>query len=282
MKKLMWAVASALILASCDSAEVVDSVGDGLAEVRFSISQFDVACEDFSTRSVTAAEASMTDMWLLAYSADTLNTQVHQVSTDADFGNFTLNLKSGKYYFYVVTSRGSSPVVDTDTETITWGTVRDTFWAVDSMEVTNGTATKNITLGRMASRLRLELTDVIPDGAEKLVVKPSHWYYGLNYTTGAALGDSDADINVNIPASYIGRDDLSTAFMTISPKDNWTTDVEVWLKGASDATLGTAQVSAIPMGRNKSTTMNGALLSGSRSLGITLNDEWGAGSVITF
>ena len=281
MKKyLMWAVVSALILTSCDKVEYV--VNNGECEVQFNIDQLDLACEDMPTRTVTATEAQMTDIWLMAYSDGSLVKQVHQSSTDDGFGTITLKLDAGDYNFYVVSSRGASPVVDTDAKTITWGTVRDTFWAADAMTVTNGTASKNITLGRVASRLRLELTDVIPAGTEKITFKPSHWYYALNYQTGAALGDSDADINVNIPASYIGRNDLSTAFMTISPTTDWTTDITATLKGAEDAALGTVQVNAVPMARNKSTTMNGSIMSGTRNLGINFDDAWGDLIEVTF
>jgi hypothetical protein len=134
----------------------------------------------------------------------------------------------------------------------------------------------------VASRLRLALTDVIPTGAGQIIVKPSHWYYGLNYQTGAAVGDSNADISLTIPSTYIGRSDLSSAFMTISPAGDWTTDVTATMRGAGDATLGSVLVSAIPMGRNKSTTINGSILTGSAGFGLTINDAWLDPVEITF
>jgi hypothetical protein len=279
MKKLIWAMVSALILTSCDKVEYVVN---GDCEVQFNISQWSASSEDLPTRTVSATDAQMTDIWLMAYSDGNLVKQVHQSSTDDGFGSITLKLDAGNYNFYVVSSRGASPVVDTDAKTITWGTVRDTFWATEEMQVSAGTNSKDITLSRVASRLRLELTDVIPDGTEKITFHPSHWYYALNYQTGAALSDSDADISVNIPASYIGRDDLSTAFMTISPTTDWTVDVTATLKGAGDATLGTVQVDGVPMARNKSTTMNGSILSGTRGLGLKINDTWLDPLEITF
>jgi len=289
MKKLLWAMAGALILASCERVEIVngqDDAGDAptqtentknkTAVVRFSVDQWDVVTEPMTTRA-TAAEADMTDIWLLAYSADTLAAQVHQVSTDENFGSITMNLKYGKYYFCCVSSRGAQPVLDTKAKTITWGTVRDTFWNIDSLNIRSNTSeatSKTITLGRVVSRVRLALTDVIPDDASKITMKPSHWYYGVNYWNGSAVGDSDAEIGVTIPVSYVGRNDLSTAFYTVSPADDWSIDVTAALRGSGDTTLGSVQVSNIAMARNASVTLHGGIIGTTRGIGIDMTTDW--------
>ncbi len=298
MKKyLMWAMVGALTLTACEKVEIINGQDDAgetptettdktknkTAVVRFSVDQWDISTSPMGTRAVTASDANMTDIWLMAYSADTLAAQVHQSSTDENFGSITMNLKYGKYYFYCVSSRGATAAVDTAKKQISWGTVRDTFWNLDSLNIranTSETATKTLTLNRAVGRVRLALTDVIPDGAEKIVFKPSHWYYGLNYQTGEALGDSDAEISVTIPASYAGRNDLSTAFMSISPAAAWTTDVTATLKGAGDTTLGSVEIKNVPMGRNTSVTMTGGILGTTRALGLTLNDTWTDGDEV--
>ena len=282
MKKIMWAMASALILAGCEKNEVIKTVDDGTTEVQFKVEPWQVTIEPMGTRA-TVSEAGMTDLWLLAYSADTLAAEMHQTKDDANFGTFSLNLKYGKYKFYAVSSRGLSAVVDTTARTITWDKVRDTFWAVDSMTVVGGsTANKTISLDRVVGRAMLQLTDLVPDGAQKVVFRPSHWYYGINYQTGAAVGDSDAEINVDIPASYIGQQGLQVSYMSISNEDDWTTGMAIAMKGAGDAVLGSVTLSDVPMGRNKTVTMTGALLGGTRSLGVSLNDTWGDSSSINW
>ena len=292
MKKyLLWAVVSALILTSCEKVEIInvqddaedtpttettDKTKNKMAVVRFSVDQWDITTSPMTTRA-TAAEADMTDIWLLAYSADTLAAQVHQSSTDDNFGSITMNLKYGKYKFYCVSSRGASPALDTKAKTISWGTVRDTFWNVDSLNIRSNTSeatSKTITLSRVVSRVRLELTDVIPADAQQITMQPSHWYYGLNYLDGAAVGDSDAAITINIPTSYVGRNDLSTAFYTVSPADGWTTDIVATMKGAGDATLGSVTVSNIAMQRNASVTLHGGLIGTTRGIGIDMTTDW--------
>ena len=307
MKKyLMWAMAGALTLASCEKVEIIngqDDAGDELTEtgtaadpktknktavVRFSVDQWDVSTEPMygaKTRAVTATEANMTDIWLMAYSADTLAAMVHQESTDPNFGSITMNLKYRKYYFYCVSSRGINAVVDKVSKTITWGSVRDTFWNVDSLNIranTSESTSKTITLSRVVGRAILQLTDVVPEGAQQVTFKPSHWYYGLCYLNGEPTADSDAEIAVDIPASYIGQQGLRVSYMSLSPADDWTTGMEIAMKGAGDAVLGSVTLSDVLMGRNKTVTMTGALLSGTRSLGVGLNDTWGDSNVISW
>ena len=308
MKKyLMWAMVGALTLSACEKVEIIngqDDTGDELATetgnntaadpktknktavVRFSVDQWDVSTEPMygaKTRAVTATEASMTDIWLMAYSADTLAAMVHQQSTDENFGSITMNLKYGKYYFYCVSSRGINAVVDKVSKTITWDSVRDTFWNVDSLNIranTSESTSKTITLSRVVGRAILQLTDVVPEGAQQVTFKPSHWYYGLCYLNGEPTADSDAKIAVDIPASYIGQQGLRVSYMSLSPADDWTTGMEIAMKGAGDAVLGSVTLSDVPMGRNTSVTMTGGILGTTRALGLTLNDTWTDGDEV--
>ena len=300
----MWAMVGALTLTACEKVEIINGQDDAgetgnttapdpktknkTAVVRFSVDQWDVSTEPMygaKTRAVTATEANMTDIWLMAYSADTLAAMVHQQSTDENFGSITMNLKYGKYYFYCVSSRGINAVVDKVSKTITWGTVRDTFWNVDSLNIranTSENTSKTITLSRVVSRATVQLTDVVPEGAQQVTFKPSHWYYGLCYLNGEPTADSDAERYVDIPASYIGQQGLRVSFMSLSPADAWTTGMAIAMKGTGDAVLGSVALSDVPMGRNKTVTMTGALLAGTRSLGVNLNDTWGDSNEIAW
>ena len=170
-------------------------------------------------------------------------------------------------------------------KTITWGSVRDTFWNVDSLNIranTSENTSKTITLSRVVGRATVQLTDVVPEGAQQVTFKPSHWYYGLCYLNGEPTADSDAEIDVDIPASYIGQQGLRVSYMSLSPADAWTTGMAIAMKGAGDAVLGSVTLSDVPMGRNKTVTMTGALLSGTRSLGVNLNDTWGDSNTIAW
>ena len=150
-----------------------------------------------------------------------------------------------------------------------------------------GSITMNLKYGKyyfycVSRRGILQLTDLVPEGAQQVTFKPSHWYYGLCYLNGEPTADSDAEIDVDIPASYIGQQGLRVSYMSLSPADDWTTSMEIAMKGAGDAVLGSVTLSDVLMGRNKTVTMTGALLSDTRSLGVGLNDTWGDSNVISW
>ena len=223
----------------------------------------------------TLTELTMTDLWVFDYMGDVFQQSVHQSSTDATFGSPSLSLDYGDHTFYFVASRGSDPVVDTDAKTITWGSVRDTFLGSLSLNVQpNSGSSQPVSLSRCVGRLRVSATDVVPDGAAKLVVMPSSWYYGLNYQSGEGVADSPTPLAVNIPSSYIGTTKLAASFYTISYMSPWQTDMTVSLVATDESTIGSVAISDVPLQRNHVTSYAGGIVGAGRTLNLGSNDEW--------
>ena len=227
-----------------------------------------------STRA-TLAELTMTDLWIFDYMGDALQQSVHQSSTDATFGTPSLSLDYGDHTFYFVASRGSDPVVDTDAKTIIWGSVRDTFIGSLSLDVQpNSGSSQSVSLSRCVGRLRVSATDVVPEGAAKLVVSPSSWYYGLNYQSGEGVADSPTTLSVNIPSNYIGTTNLVASFYTISSASPWQTDVTVALMASDESTIGSITISDVPLQRNHVTSYAGGIVGAGRTLNLGSDDKW--------
>jgi hypothetical protein len=239
---------------------------------------FDFGSNAFALHAMTRAsltELSMTDLWVFDYMGDALQQSIHQSSTDATFGSPSLSLDYGDHTFYFVASRGSEPVVDTDAKTITWGSVRDTFHGSLSLDVQpNSGSTQSVSLSRCVGRLRVSATDVVPEGAAKLVVSPSSWYYGLNYQSGEGVADSPTPLAVNIPNSYIGTTNLVASFYTVSSASPWQTDMTVALVATDESTIGSVTISGVTLQRNHVTSYAGGIVGAGRSLAIGSDDEW--------
>ena len=272
-------MAAASMLLACDrtdceepaTAKVNVSWADSLDKKTVT---FDFTGLRASTRA-TLAELTMTDLWIFDYMGDALQQSVHQSSTDATFGTPSLSLDYGDHTFYFVASRGSDPVVDTDAKTITWGSVRDTFHGSLSLDVQpNSGSSQSVSLSRCVGRLRVSATDVIPDGAAKLVVSPSSWYYGLNYQSGEALASSATPLSVKIPASYVGTTNLVASFYTISSASPWQTDMTVALVASDESTIGSVTISGVTLQRNHVTSYAGGIVGAGRTLNLGSNDEW--------
>lgn len=269
-------MAVALLAASCQKEM---ECGDSWKRVRFTVNG-DFTSPVFSygdTRAGLSADGSeMTDLWLLDYMDGQLVQTVHQTPSDADWGSPSVSLAFGSHVVYFVASRGDSPLLSTDSETIEWSRVSDTFWKAEAVNIDATTsANRSVMLGRVATRLRLVVNDKVPDAAASVVITPQHWYYGINYVTGEPVADRQDDRVVSIPASYIGtQGQLVVSIFGISGADEWTTDVTVSSRDADNDIMGRAVISSVPFKRNRVTEYSGNLFSAGGGMSVSLDDTW--------
>ena len=175
-----------------------DSISD-LATINF-VCRGDFEMHPF-TRSLEADGKSMTDLWVLDYIGTTLAQQIHQVSTDTDFGTPTLNLAVGNHHIYFIASRGSGATLSTENHTITFTRVLDTFYkdyTIDVKATSNGS--RSVTLDRIVTKLTAIIADAIPEGAATFNLTPETWHYGIDYTTGLPISArASKTIKINFP-----------------------------------------------------------------------------------
>lgn len=284
MKKMMMALAVATILPSCTKNDEPEAVAPTLeiclpsdsiathATVTFAFDG-DVSIRPMTRASLT--ELNLTDVWVFDYVGGQLQATTHQTASDASFGSPSLTVDYGDHTFYFVASRGDTPTIDGTT--ISWSKPSDTFWSSLTMTVAPSTsASQSVTLHRVAARLRVTITDEIPTGLAVLSVTPSHWYYGLDITTGEATDDRQTARTVNVPASYIGTTgQLIASFFTISPSAAWSTDISLQAMKADNTPMASISVADVPMQRNHITDYSGTLFGAGRAITIDADDSWG-------
>ena len=237
------------------------------------------SCQSFTIMQMartraTMSEVSMTDLWLFDYVGGTLQQTIHQTATDTNFGTPSVHADYGEHTFYFVASRGDTPSIDGSV--ISWLKPSDTFWGSLSLNIQPSSATNNpVTLHRVTTRLRITVTDEVPDGLAKLCITPARWYYGLNILTGEATDERDTERSVSVPASYIGTTgQLTMSVFGMSPDAEWQTSVVVAAKTASDAVINSITLADVPLKRNRITAYSGSLFAASRSIAISLTDDW--------
>ena len=284
--KILAAVVAALCitaLTACSKDDVPDGGGsvsiyvntDSIEDhktITFSIQNFTMSA--MARTRATMSEVGMTDLWVFDYVGGTLLQTIHQTATDANFGTPAIDADYGEHTFYFVASRGDTPSIDGSV--ISWLKPSDTFWGSLSLNVQPSSATNNpVTLHRVATRLRITVTDEVPEGLAKLCITPARWYYGLNILTGEATDERDTERSVNVPASYIGTTgQLTMSVFGMSPDAEWQTSVTVAAKTASDAVINSITLADVPLKRNRITAYSGTLFAASRSIAISLTDEW--------
>ena len=286
MRKFVFFMLAAMLLTSCEKSLVNDdeveknpsvSIADGK---RFTFTVKGDFSEEWKsmTRGYLQADGKdMTDLWVLDYMGDVLVQQIHQSdNTDEDFGRPSMTLAYGSHHVYFVASRGVSPTLSTTNGTITWTTVRDTFWkdyAVEVVSTSNGN--RAVTLDRIVTKLALKFTDAVSANASTINFTPSSWYYTLNYKTGEPTTSTTSQtISTSVPASYIGNTDVLISYFSLSPSTDWTTDVNVNSIDGDNNIIGQGDMANVPLKRNRVTEYSGPLFSSGGTVTTSLNTDW--------
>ncbi len=273
MRKLIFAAIAAAALMGCESVEEQRD-GDGqVREITFACGGFGVSG---TTRALEADGKGMTDLWVMDYTQGALVQQMHQSSTDVDFGAPTMRLKTGEHQLYFVASRGTGATLDTEAHTIAWTRPSDTFHKSITIDVKpSSAAQQQVTLERVVTRLRLTVTDEVPADAVSVTVAPERWHTGLDYLTGepsAAVANYTS--TVALPESVRGTTGLQMSIFGLSSATQWTTDVALTSTDADGALIGQGTIKSAPMRRNIITNCTGPLFSSVTVGGIVLNTEW--------
>ena len=250
-----------------------DSIRD-LATIHF-VCRGDFEMRPF-TRSLEADGKSMTDLWVLDYIGTTLAQQIHQVSTDEDFGTPTMNLAVGNHHIYFIASRGSGATLSTENHTITFTRVLDTFYKDYEIDVTaTSNGSRSVTLDRIVTKLTTVIADAIPEGAATFNLTPEAWHYGIDYMTGLPISaTASKTITINIPSSEIGVTNEHLSIFGFSTEDEWTTNLTLNCKKADGTILGSAVLTNVPLKRNRITTYSGPLFSAEGLTTVSLSTEW--------
>ena len=289
MKKyIIPAAVAALCFISCSTDEPTanmtariktDTTEMKHVTITFNCGGFDFSTEPFAeTRALEADGKAMTDLWVLDYpnghTAPTI--QIHQTSSDEDFGSPTLNLAVGSHHVYFIASRGQDATIDTDAHTITFGKVRDTFYMDYEINVTaTSNGSRSVTLERIVTKFTAIVTDAIPESAATFNMTPSQWYYGWDYVAGTpTTATTSQAITINIPASEIGKTDESLNVFGFSSDTEWTTDIALDCKTSTGSILGTATISDVPLKQNRITTFSGPLFSAECLTTVSLSTDW--------
>ena len=257
--------AVAMIMAGCSGTnDVEESTRDG-NKLTFHVNNM----TDGATRAGLEADGhAMTDLWVFDYMDGKLAQQVHQAGSDQNFGEVTMYMKSGSHAVYFVASRGDSPALDASGHKIVWKKPSDTFWQRADVDVDKSKGSMSVTLGRVATRLRVSVDDQLPTGAQTMTVSAERWWHGLDYLDGSATDNEQHEYQVDV-SDGVG----AASFYSISPEE-WKSGVTVSVKRRNADKTESAQAEA-EFYRNRTTTLHGNLFGSQRGATVTLDDKWG-------
>ena len=283
----LWAVAAALIVAaSCEKPVIPTDETSGEEETTTTATKkFTFTLKgDFSdewkpvTRGYLQADGKdLTDVWVLDYMGNTLVQQIHQSDNTADdFGKPALNLKYGNHHIYFIASRGQDAELDTDTKTITFGKILDTFYKdYEVSVVSSSNGNRAVTLDRVVTRLRLTFTDAVSAETSTIGITPDTRYYGLDYLTGDPCEPKTAQAtSLTIPDTDKGKTGVQVSIFSFSQADEWKTDVTITAMDANNRTISSVKLMDVPLKANRITDYAGPLFGSEGSMSMSLNSTW--------
>ena len=222
----------------------------------------------------TLQDVSITDLWLFDYIGDELKQTIHQSSTDDGFGSVAVTAETGDHSFCFIASRGTGATVSGGA--IIWEKPSDTFWAKTTLTVTPQTATaQSVELQRVATKLKISITDEVPATLSKLTITADTWHSGINALTGEPTAAAERTSTISVPASYVGTTGQLVASIFGICGDDYTTDVSVTASDANSQTIASVSLDDVPMKRNTTTSYSGPLFTRQPTFSMTVADSWG-------
>ena len=263
------------------SNDMEDQVSNKQTEtVTISFPQFQTTIEPL-TRGTTDVSTLVThiDVWL---SDGTTTTDIHQVSTDANFGTITATLDRTKTYnMYAVAHKADGATLSDGIISFTNDKVTHAMYYTTTFTPAT-TSTLSCEMSRIVGMFRLETTDAVPDDVAKMqfIIPQTFTRWNVN-GTGANKVDRTSEITV----SSKNQDGTATFNIYIIGSDEQELyDITVKALDADGNVVENGQrtFTDIPIRNNYKTILSGAFFApGSLSTTFTVTD-WETYAVVNF
>lgn len=289
MKKILLMATMLATLTACEhyefTEETTNDKGEIVASKAFTFhlkGDFNTSFEEMTRAAVRLENdntAGITDIWVLDYQDGKLLQQVHQVSTDTDFGHPQMNLTYGHHDVKFIASKGTVPVLSASE--LSWTKVLDTFtldYPVDVVASSNGNRAPE--LKRAIGGVKIVATDVVKNGTQKVSVTMKR-SLSMALPTLAPSEATESANEFSITSSQWDKTGLSLTTYTLCDEE-LTTDVVVTVTGADNAVISQFTLSGVSVKKNRITTLTGDVFGRGNGFSVAIDDSWGEGLDITF
>lgn len=234
------------------------------------------------TKGMTVDGAEMTNLWVFDCKTNGCVLMAQQGSGEKDFGRVKFKVNRGEHLLAFVVSRGDDAEWSEATGNMVWGKVKDTFWTTRNLDTTDGSpAQLNVSLDRIAGKIGVTFMDIVPGELKKVTTYMSDWYYGISLKTGEGVGglnseaSTSGEVEVDVPAAYVGSTGLQVSVWGFSRQAGFTTDVDFVWRYADGSTITEKRCEDVPVFKNRVTKITGKMLEEEASVDVGLNGTWG-------
>ena len=241
-----------------------------------------------------ANNKALTDLYVLDYDKTTgaLLQVLHQTSDAPDFAEPDLVLDYGEHTLKVIATRSENPVL-WDAASSPWDVTpnlltpvettiptalasdktSDTFGAQRDVSVGIGkSAQVAITLERMVAKLVVNCDDVFPSDCSTIALDVDE-HRAVSWQTMDVM-KTVKNCRITDVSKYAGTTGVTFAFFFFAPVAGYTTDMTFTMNRTTGSPYAVFTVPAVPLERNKITTITGSFYNHQQGVQIKVNDEW--------
>ena len=276
----MFLMVAAAMMAACSSDNGEEPVNNETETVTISFPQFQTTIEPM-TRTNTDVSTLVThiDVWL---TDGTTTTDVHQVSTDANFGTITADLnRNNTYTMYAVAHKADGATLSDGIIAFTNDKVTHAMYYTTTFTPAT-TSTLSCEMSRIVGMFRLETTDAVPADVAKMRFEIPQTFTRWNVNgTGANKVDRTSDITV----SSTNQDGTASFVLYIIGSDtDETYDITVKALDSNNnvVTNGERTFSGVTIRNNYKTIYSGAFFSPSTLTSSFVVSDWETFESISF
>ena len=273
-------MAAAAMMAACSSDNGEEPVNNETETVTISFPQFQMYTEEM-TRGTTDVSTLVThiDVWL---TDGTTTTDIHQVSTDANFGTITAELnRNNTYTMYAVAHKADGATLSDGIIAFTNDKVTHAMYYTTTFTPAT-TSTLSCEMSRIVGMFRLETTDAVPADVAKMRFEIPQTFTRWNVNgTGANKVDRTSEITV----SSTNQDGTASFVLYIIGSDtDETYDITVKALDSNNnvVTNGERTFSGVTIRNNYKTIYSGAFFSPSTLTSSFVVSDWETFESISF
>ena len=280
-KTLFAAMAACVMMTSCSSNDMEEQVSNNQTEtVTISFPQFQQTIEPM-TRTNTDVSTLVThiDVWL---TDGTTTTDVHQVSTDANFGTVSVELTRNKTYtMYAVAHKADGATMADGIIAFTNDKVTHSMFYTTQFN-TSTTNQLSCEMKRIVGMFRLETTDAVPNNVAKVqfIIPQTCTRWSVS-----GVGANKVDRTSEITVSSKNQDGTASFNIYIIGSDiDETYDITVKALDANNnvVTNGERTFSGVTIRNNYKTIYSGAFFSPSTLTSSFVVSDWETFESISF
>jgi len=132
-----------------------------------------------------------------------------------------------------------------------------------------------VELQRVATRLKINITDEVPTSLASLSITADTWHCGIDAKSGHPTTATARISNITVPTSYQGTTGQLSASIFGIAGDDFTTDVSITAYDSDNHQIVAVSVDNVTINRNVTTQLTGPLFTRQPVFGLNLAEDWG-------